>query len=96
MFHVRFAEYTYKETDKQFMVCILLKEGKCICMSFQIGITGLVFLTTMLVIFWRPRGVNEAWPASIGAVIIIINRDCFTSRHYRYHRVKLAGHPLRL
>ena len=41
-------------------------------MSFQIGITSMVFLTTMIVIFWRPRGVNEAWPASIGAVIIIV------------------------
>lgn len=41
-------------------------------MSFQIGITGLVFLTTMLVIFWRPRGMNEAWPASIGAAIILL------------------------
>ena len=44
----------------------------CICMSFQIGLTGMVFLATMLVIFWRPRGLNEAWPASIGAGIILI------------------------
>ena len=41
-------------------------------MSFQIVITGLVFLTTMLVIFWRPKGMNEAWPASIGAAIILL------------------------
>jgi len=34
-------------------------------MSFQIGIASMVFLTTMVVIFWRPRGLNEAWPASI-------------------------------
>jgi arsenical pump membrane protein len=27
---------------------------------------------TMLVIFWRPKGINEAWPAAIGAGIIII------------------------
>jgi arsenical pump membrane protein len=26
----------------------------------------------MLIIFWRPRGINEAWPASIGAAIILI------------------------
>ena len=32
----------------------------------------MVFLATMLVIFWRPRGLNEAWPASIGAGIILI------------------------
>lgn len=48
------------------------KEGICICMSVQIGIAGLVFITTMLVIFWRPRGMNEAWPASIGAGIILL------------------------
>ena len=41
-------------------------------MSFQIAVTILVFLTTMLVIFWRPRGLNEAWPASIGAGIILL------------------------
>ena len=44
----------------------------CICMSFQIGLTSMVFLATMLVIFWRPRGLNEAWPAAVGAGIILI------------------------
>ena len=48
------------------------KERICICMNFQIAITGLVFLVTMLVIFWRPRGMNEAWPASIGAGVILL------------------------
>jgi arsenical pump membrane protein len=42
-------------------------------MDFQIVIASLVFISTMLVIFWRPRGMNEAWPASIGAGIIIIS-----------------------
>jgi arsenical pump membrane protein len=41
-------------------------------MDFHIVIAGLVFISTMLVIFWRPKGMNEAWPASIGAGIIII------------------------
>ncbi|MER2172632.1 arsenite efflux membrane protein ArsB [Paenisporosarcina quisquiliarum] len=41
-------------------------------MSLQIGIAILVFLSTMLVIFIRPREVNEAWPAAIGAVIILL------------------------
>lgn len=41
-------------------------------MSLQIGIAGLVFLSTMLFIFWRPKEVNEAWPASIGALIILV------------------------
>ncbi|MEI4769706.1 arsenic transporter [Psychrobacillus sp. FJAT-51614] len=41
-------------------------------MSFHVGVASLVFLTTMLVIFWRPRGLNEAWPASIGAAVILL------------------------
>src|SRR3954462_269134 len=41
-------------------------------MSFEIGLTILVFVMTMFVIFWRPGGLNEAWPASIGAGIILI------------------------
>lgn len=41
-------------------------------MSLQVGIASLVFLSTMLVIFVRPREVNEAWPATIGAIIIIL------------------------
>jgi arsenical pump membrane protein len=41
-------------------------------MQFEMGITVLVFLITMLVIFWRPRGINEAWPASIGAGIVLL------------------------
>ncbi len=41
-------------------------------MSFQIGIASLVFLATMIVIFWRPKELNEAWPASVGAAIIIL------------------------
>ncbi|MBT2672208.1 arsenic transporter [Streptomyces sp. ISL-14] len=34
--------------------------------------TIFVFVTTMIVILWRPGGINEAWPASIGAVIILL------------------------
>jgi len=30
-----------------------------------------VFFITMILIFWRPRGVNEAFPATIGALIIL-------------------------
>lgn len=41
-------------------------------MSFEIGMTIFVFILTMLVIFWRPGGINEAWPASIGAIVIFI------------------------
>lgn len=41
-------------------------------MSLQIAITIFVFIATMSVIFWRPKGMNEAWPASIGAAIILI------------------------
>ena len=48
------------------------RRGNGTCMSLQIGIASLVFLATMLVIFWRPKGLNEAWPASIGAVIVLL------------------------
>ena len=41
-------------------------------MNYQIIIIALVFLLTMLIIFWRPKGINEAWPAGCGAVIIIM------------------------
>ncbi len=41
-------------------------------MTFEIGMTIFVFIVTMSVIFWRPKGLNEAWPASIGALIILI------------------------
>lgn len=41
-------------------------------MSIEIGITLVVFFMTMIVIFWRPNDLNEAWPASIGAGIIIL------------------------
>ncbi|MGE7182393.1 arsenic transporter [Peribacillus sp. NPDC006672] len=41
-------------------------------MHFEIGMTILVFVMTMIVILWRPGGINEAWPASIGAVIILL------------------------
>ena len=39
-------------------------------MSFTIGMTIFVFVMTMVVIFLRPGGMNEALPASIGALII--------------------------
>ncbi len=41
-------------------------------MTFQIGLTILVFAMTMFIILWRPRGINEAIPATIGAIIIIL------------------------
>ena len=41
-------------------------------MSFELGITIFTFVVTMLVIFWRPGGLNEAYPAAIGAGIILL------------------------
>ncbi|MDV6378113.1 arsenic transporter [Sporosarcina sp. GW1-11] len=41
-------------------------------MTIQIIFTSIVFLSTMLVIFWRPKGINEAWPAAVGAILIIV------------------------
>lgn len=39
---------------------------------FEIVFTSFVFLLTMTMIFWRPGGMNEAIPASAGAVIILL------------------------
>ncbi|MBN8193508.1 arsenic transporter [Bacillus sp. NTK074B] len=41
-------------------------------MSFTIGMTIFVFVMTMVVIFLRPGGMNEAWPAAIGALVIFM------------------------
>jgi len=41
-------------------------------MSSELGITIFTFVVTMLVIFWRPGGLNEAYPAAIGAGIILL------------------------
>ncbi len=41
-------------------------------MNIHIIIPILVFLLTTVVIFWRPKGINEAWPAAIGAGIILL------------------------
>ncbi|KZE67153.1 arsenic transporter [Fictibacillus phosphorivorans] len=42
-------------------------------MTIHIIISVFVFLMTMLVIFWRPKGINEVWPATIGAAIILLS-----------------------
>lgn len=44
----------------------------CVGMSYEVVVIGMVFLATMSFIFWGPRDVNEAWPASIGAGIILL------------------------
>jgi arsenical pump membrane protein len=43
-------------------------------MIFDLEVIGtiLVFLMTMGIIFVRPRGLNEVYPAAIGALIIIL------------------------
>jgi arsenical pump membrane protein len=41
--------------------------------NLQILITIAAFAITMLVIFWRPKGINEAVPASIGAIVVLIS-----------------------
>lgn len=61
-------------------------------MSYQVVISGLVFLTTMLVIFWRPRGMNEAWPAAIGAAIILL-AGIVSQADVMDIISKIGGHP---
>lgn len=41
-------------------------------MTIEIGISLTVFIMTMIAIFWRPGELNEAWPAAIGAGIILL------------------------
>jgi arsenical pump membrane protein len=36
-------------------------------------VTVFTFLFTMILIFWRPKGLNEAVPATIGAAIVILS-----------------------
>jgi len=51
---------------------MFVEKGEWIRMNFEIGMTIFVFIMTMSIIFWRPKGINEAWPASIGALIILL------------------------
>lgn len=41
-------------------------------MNLEIILSMAVFLITMVIIFWRPRGVNEAIPATGGAIVILL------------------------
>src|SRR3954451_25428131 len=41
--------------------------------DLTVWITIITFLTTLGFILWRPRGINEAIPAAIGAVIVILS-----------------------
>ena len=41
-------------------------------MSITLVFTSLIFVMTMLVIFWRPKGINEAVPAGVGAGLILL------------------------
>ncbi|MFC7687485.1 arsenic transporter [Ureibacillus sp. GCM10028918] len=41
-------------------------------MHSMVLITIATFLLTLLFILWRPRGINEAIPATIGAVIVVL------------------------
>jgi arsenical pump membrane protein len=43
-------------------------------MIFQpmVWVTIISFLVTLTLILWRPRGINEAIPATIGAIIVIL------------------------
>ena len=42
-------------------------------MHLTVWITILTFLATLGFILWRPRGINEAIPATIGAMIVILS-----------------------
>mgnify|MGYP003447379964 FL=1 len=41
-------------------------------MDMHILISIIVLLFTIMIIFWRPGGINEAWPAALGALVILL------------------------
>ncbi|MDG4657036.1 arsenic transporter [Ectobacillus antri] len=41
-------------------------------MDIHMMISVFVFLITTAIIFWRPKGISEAWPAAIGAGIVLL------------------------
>ncbi|MEH7402059.1 arsenic transporter [Gottfriedia acidiceleris] len=58
-------------------------------MNFEIAMTAFVFIMTMAVIFWRPKGIHEAWPASVGAIIILVTG--IVTRHDLYDIITKIG-----
>ena len=40
--------------------------------QFTFWFTIFSFILTMVLIFWRPKGINEAIPATIGAILILL------------------------
>ena len=40
--------------------------------DFTVWITIATFLVTLGLILWRPKGLNEAVPAAVGAVIVVL------------------------
>lgn len=40
-------------------------------LTFKFIITILVFVFTMIIIFIRPKGINEAYPATVGAIFLL-------------------------
>ncbi|MFC4768412.1 arsenic transporter [Effusibacillus consociatus] len=41
--------------------------------SAAISITIISFVLTVLLILWRPRGINEAIPATVGAILVLVS-----------------------
>jgi arsenical pump membrane protein len=54
------------------LIFILVVASICIAPFSKTAATILIFLTTMLVIFVRPKGINEAYPATAGALIVLL------------------------
>lgn len=51
----------------------ILIAGSLIISTFNItAATIFVFVMTMIIIFLRPRDINEAYPASVGAIILLL------------------------
>jgi arsenical pump membrane protein len=63
-----------KRSEKYLIItfCFLLIVTVFISLNFKSLAVGLIFIITMLSIFFRPRHISEAYPAAIGAIIVIV------------------------
>ena len=52
------------------IILSLTRGGELVSADFYIVVT--IFLSTMILVFWRPKDIHEAWPASVGAIIILL------------------------
>lgn len=50
----------------------LYGEGQYIVSTLRLVTAGLILLAVLFCVIWRPRNISVAWPASIGAICVIV------------------------